>query len=281
MDKWNLIVDVTSCENCNNCALAAKDEFVGNDFPGYSAPHAALGESIIKIHRKVRGSGNIVDAAYLPVMCQHCDNSPCLKAGADGSIRKREDGIMIIDPVKAKGRRDLVDCCPYGSIVWNEEQQLPQTWIFDAHLLDQGWKAPRCVEVCPTSVFEAVKISDEAMAQRAKEEQLEVLRPELNTKPRVYYRNLYRYAKCFIGGAVSAVIDGHIECVENADVSLRQTGKVVAQTRSDAFGEFRFDKLAPNSGDYEIEIAHSTLGRAAARTALNAESVNLGELRLS
>lgn len=279
MDKWNLIVDVASCNNCNNCALAAKDEFVGNDFPGYSAPHAALGESVIKIHRKVRGSGSIVDAAYLPVMCQHCDDSPCLKAGA-GAVRKREDGIMIIDPVKAKGRRDLVDCCPHGAIVWNEEQQLPQTWIFDAHLLDQGWQAPRCVEVCPTSVYEAVKISDEAMAQRAKNEQLEVLRPELNTKPRVYYRNLYRYAKCFIGGAVSAAIDGRSECVENANVMLRQNGKVVAQTNSDAFGEFRFDTLAPHSGEYEVEIAHPAHGKAAARATLDEQSLNLGEIRL-
>lgn len=281
MDKWNLIVDVALCENCNNCVLAAKDEFVGNDFPGYSAPHAALGESVIKIHRKVRGSGSIVDAAYLPVMCQHCDDSPCLKAGADGAIRKRDDGIMIIDPVKAKGRRDLVDCCPHGAIVWNEEQQLPQTWIFDAHLLDQGWQAPRCVQVCPTSVFEAVKISDEEMARRAREEQLEVLKPELNTKPRVYYRNLYRYSKCFIGGAVSAINDGHIECVENANVLLRQHGKVVAQTSSDAFGEFRVDKLAPNSGDYEIEISHPAHGKAAAHAALGERSLNLGEIRLS
>jgi Fe-S-cluster-containing dehydrogenase component len=119
------------------CALAAKDEHVGNDFPGYSAPHAALGNSVIKI----RGSGGMVDAAYLPTKCNHCDRAPCLKAGADGSVRKRADGIVIIDPVKAKGRRNLVEACPYGAIVWNEEQQLPQTWIFDAHLLDQGWSA--------------------------------------------------------------------------------------------------------------------------------------------
>lgn len=280
MNKWNLIVDVALCENCQNCALAAKDEHVGNDFPTYSAPHAALGSSVVKIDRKVRGSGSMVDTAYLPRMCNHCDDAPCLKAGVDGSVRKRDDGIVIIDPVKAKGRRDLVNACPHQAIVWNEEQQLPQIWIFDAHLLDQGWSAPRCVQVCPTSAIESVKTSDESMAQRVVSERLTVLRPELQTRPRVYYRNLYRYTHCFIGGAVSAVMNGQSECLEAADVSLRHAGNIVARLSTDGFGEFRFDGLPANSGDYEIEITHSVYGQALLRATLGDESLNLGEIRL-
>ena len=56
---------------------------------------------------------------------------------------------------------------PYGAIVWNEKEQLPQNWFFDAHLLDAGAAAPRCVGVCPTEVFKAVKTSDEAMGEIA------------------------------------------------------------------------------------------------------------------
>ena len=280
MNKWNLIVDVALCEGCHNCALATKDEHVGNDFPGYSAPHSKLGESVIKIHRKVRGSGSMIDAAYLPTMCNHCDNAPCVKAGG-GAVRKRDDGIVIIDPVKAKGRRDLVDSCPYGAIVWNEEQQLPQTWIFDAHLLDQGWTSPRCVQVCPTHVFEAVKVSDEEMAHRAEHERLETLRPELNLRPRVYYRNLHRYSKCFIGGAVCAVIDGRMECVEDARVSLRRAGNAIEQRTTDAFGEFRFDALAQNSGEYEIHVEHPAHGRATRRVEVAEASVSVGDMELT
>ncbi len=32
MKKWNLIIDVALCENCNNCVLSTKDEQVGNDW---------------------------------------------------------------------------------------------------------------------------------------------------------------------------------------------------------------------------------------------------------
>ena len=43
MKKWNLVIDVAKCTNCNNCFLADKDEYVGNDFPGYAAPQPRHG----------------------------------------------------------------------------------------------------------------------------------------------------------------------------------------------------------------------------------------------
>ncbi len=100
-------------------------------------------------------------------------------------MRKRDDGIVIIDPEKSRGRRDLVDACPYGAIVWNEEREVPQAWIFDAHLLDAGWKEPRCAQACPTGALRAVKLDDDAMRAQARAESLEVLQPELGTRPRV------------------------------------------------------------------------------------------------
>ena len=38
MSKWNMIIDVAECTNCNLCTLATMDEYVGNDWPGVSAP---------------------------------------------------------------------------------------------------------------------------------------------------------------------------------------------------------------------------------------------------
>ena len=178
MSKWNLIINVGRCENCYNCVIAERDEHVGNDFPGYAAPAAAVGDSTIRILRRVQGGPPMVETTYLPVMCNHCDDAPCIRYAGD-AIRKRDDGIVIIDPVKAKGRKDIVGSCPYRAIVWNEEQQVPQTWIFDAHLFDQGWGQPRCQRVCPTGVFEAVKLEDAAMQQKAAQEGLKILKSRL------------------------------------------------------------------------------------------------------
>ncbi len=41
MKKWNMIIDVAECTNCNLCTLATMDEYVGNDWPGYSQADAA------------------------------------------------------------------------------------------------------------------------------------------------------------------------------------------------------------------------------------------------
>ena len=280
MKKWNMVVDVARCENCNNCTLAAKDELVGNEFPGYSAPHAAQGPGVMRIRRRVRGATPMVDAAYLPVMCNHCDNAPCVKAAGDGAIRKREDGIVIIDPIKAKGRRELVDACPYGAIVWNEEQQLPQNWFFDVHLLDAGAAAPRCVGVCPTEVFRTVKTSDEDMAAMAAREGLRVLEPGLGTQPRVWYRNLDRFDHCFVGGTVSRTKEGVTDCVAGASVELYRNGTLLMNSITDAFGDFRFDGLGPESGDYEVRVRHGSDTRTVA-VQLRKDSVYIGVISLS
>lgn len=279
MKKWNLIVDVALCENCNNCMLTTKDEHVGNDFPGYAAPQPLHGHYWVKLERKVRGNGPMVDAAHMPVMCNHCDHAPCIRQARDDSMYKRPDGIVIIDPVKAKGRKDLVESCPYGAIWWNDELQIPQKWIFDAHLLDQGWSKPRVAQSCPTSVFEVAHVEDSEMAKIALRDRLDVLRPELGTAPRVYYKNYYRFSKCFIGGTSIAEVNGRRECIETTRVTLSHGGKVIGETTTDIFGDFKFDRLEPNSGNYLVELTHPTLGKATATVQL-AESQYLGSLVL-
>jgi Fe-S-cluster-containing dehydrogenase component len=277
MKKWNMIIDVAECTNCNLCTLATMDEYVGNEWPRYSKPMPRHGHKWINILQKERGQVPMIDIAYVPTMCNHCDDAPCI-AKAGGAIKKRDDGIVLIDPEKAKGRRDLVEACPYGHIWWNEEFQVPQAWPFDAHLIDDGWQQTRGHQSCPTGAMRAITLEDADMARLAAEEGLEVIRPELGTKPRVYYRNLWRYSKCFIGGSISAEADGVVDCVEAAQVRLLKDGAQVAEMASDNYGDFKFDKLDEGSGKYTVEI--SANGRSKTVEAELGASVNLGEIRL-
>ncbi len=254
MKKWNLIIDVEKGVDFINAVLSAKDEYVGNEHPGYSAPVALESSDIVTIERKVRGETPVVDAVNVLRMCNHCDDAPCMKVGGN-AVKKRDDGIVIIDPEKARGRKDIVDACPYDAIVWNEELQLPQSWTFDAHLLDQGWDKPRCIAACASGGIEAVKITDDEMRKRAEDEQLEVMKPELDTKPRIYYRNLYRYNTVLVGGTVTCENDTVDDCVEGATATLIAQGSEESVVETDEFGEFRFDRVAPNTGSCEILIA--------------------------
>jgi len=279
MSKWNMIIDVAECTNCQLCTLSAMDEYVDNDWPGYAAAMPKHGHRWIDILQKERGQVPAIDIAYVPTMCNHCDDAPCIKAAGDGVINKRKDGIVLIDPDKSKGRRDLVDACPYGHIWWNEEREIPQAWPFDAHLIDQGWNQTRGHQACPTGAMRAVKLEDAEMALMAEVEGLEVMKPELGTKPRVYYRNLWRYSTAFIAGSISIEGGGLVDCVEDATVTLMKDGNQVAKVKSDNYGEFKFDRLEENSGQYSIDIATESGMHLSIGAKLGA-SVNLGEIRL-
>ena len=262
MEKWNLIVDIDRCNNCANCSLASLDEHVGNDFPGYAASQPNQAQPLIEIRRNVRGSGEHIDMAYMPTMCNHCDRPRCAE-GADGAVTKRADGIVLIDPVKARGRRDLVDKCPYGAIQWNEEQQVPQIWIFDAHLLDAGWNGPRCQQACPSGALRALKVSDARMQALAREEGLEVPRPDLGAAPRVYYKNLRRMTRRFVAGSVVKADAGTPDCLQGCTVTLTRNGAQVAQTSTDWFGDFKIDGLPDDVLSYTLTFEHA--GRATVR----------------
>src|SRR5271157_4201626 len=145
MKKWNMVIDVALCENCNNCALVTKDEHIGNDFPGYAAPQPSQGHDWIRIERRVRGRVPMVDTAYLPTMCNHCDAAPCIAAAKDGAIYQRTDGIVIIDPQKARGRKDLVDAAPTAPSGGTRSCSYPK----NGFLMPSCWtRVGRCRAAC-------------------------------------------------------------------------------------------------------------------------------------
>ena len=257
MKKWYLIIDVAKCENCNNCFLACKDEHCGNDWPGYSVSQPDHGHRWMNILRKERGRYPFVDMAYLPKPCLHCDPAPCMAAVPDGTIYKREDGIVIIDPVKAKGRREIAEACPYGAIWWNEEQAIAQKCTLCAHLLDRGWKKPRCVQACPTGALTIHFLEPSTARDLIRSRRLEVLdNPRAPASARVRYENLYRFKRVFIAGSVAVDKDSTAECAAGAAVELHKDGALIDRQKTDAFGDFKFDGLPENSGVYTVFIRH-------------------------
>ena len=274
MKKWNLVIDLALCHDCNDCFLADKDEFVGNDFPPYSAAQPWHGHRWMNIERAERGQYPIVQTSYLPLPCQHCDNAPCLTA--DGAVHKRDDGLVIIDPVKAKGRKEILGSCPYGVIYWNEESQLPQKCTGCAHLIDQGWTDTRCSQVCPTGAIKLVLVEDAEMAKLAGAEDLEAFRAELGTGPRVFYKNLHRWTTAFV--AANVVCKDTDENAEGATAVVELAGRKVGEAKSNNYGDFVVDRLEPGR---EYTLTVSAAGYKPATVAVRLDkSQSLGSLFL-
>ena len=278
MNKWNLIIDIAKCHDCNNCFLACKDEYCDNDFSPYSSAQPTHGHRWMDIKRLERGQYPLIDVAYLPTPCMHCDDAACIKSAENEAIYKREDGIVIIDPLKAKGQKALVDSCPYGVIWWNDEADLPQKCTFCAHLLDEGWTTPRCVQACPTGALEFVRIDDTDMQKKAESEALEFFHPQFGLEPRVYYKNLYRYTRCFIAGSVA--LSEPDECAEGAKVTLKNgVGKVVDTTVTNNYGDFKFDALEASSGKYSLDVEYPGYGKQELSVDVE-KSINIGTVFL-
>lgn len=241
------VFDADKCTGCRNCQLACKDEHVDNDWSPIALPQPDTGQFWLKIDEKVRGQVPKVKVAYTARLCQHCGEAPCMQAASDmgheDAIYRREDGLVIIDPVKAKGMEYIRDACPYGAIFYNEELSVPQKCTGCAHLVDEG-QLPHCVDVCP---HEALRFGDEedfAAEIAASEELIE----DSGARPRVHYLNL---PKRFLAGIVvdleaDEVVIGAKVTAENLD-----TGDVLVSS-TDEFGDFWFHQVG--AADWRVYV---------------------------
>ena len=242
-----MIIDLAICNGCHNCQIACKDEHVVNDWTPIAKPQPDTGQFWNKVINLERGTVPKVQVTYRHSICQHCDDAPCLTACNANAIYKREDGIVIIDPQKCRGNKLCMEACPYENVIYfNDDLNIAQKCTFCAHLLDKGWTETRCSDACPTGAFTFGDEGDPVI--KGLIAKAEFLRPELPTRPRVYYLNL---PKKWIAGAV---YDAEADvCTKGAKITAKnlETGQT-AQAETDHYGDFWLRDLP--DGAYSLLI---------------------------
>ena len=138
-----ILFDASLCNGCYGCQMACKDEHCGNDWSPIAAEQPVTNQFWCRVDQKTRGKVPEVKVQYIP---RFCDSDEALLRKAPDCVYKRDDGIVIIDPEKSKGRKDLAD--EFDGVYWNEELEIPQKCTMCAHLIDKGEK-PACVKHCP------------------------------------------------------------------------------------------------------------------------------------
>ena len=256
MTRWAMVIDIDKCIACYACFIACKDEFWDNDYPPYSLGIKKLDQTLIRLIKRERGKFPHVKVAYMPVFCMQCADPPCAKVAKNNAVYSRADGVVIIDPQKAAGQRDIIEGCPYHVVSWNDEKRIPQKCTFCIHRIESG-KIPRCVQACPSGAMIFGDLEDEQseISKLVKSGLAEPYHPEYNTKPSVYYLNLHRMTKYFIAGNV--VFKDTDECAEGVEVTLinEKTGENKAVI-TDSFGGFEFDGLDTDVV-YRLRIAYT------------------------
>ena len=262
------VIDAAKCNGCHNCQIGCKDEHVDNEWLPYALPQPDVGQFWMKVEEEVHGQVPKVNIAYRCRPCMHCSNPACMKAARDGAVYKRDDGLVILDPIKAKGQKQIVDACPYGVVYWNEELEVPQKCTGCAHLLDAG-EVPHCVDLCTTGALRFGEYEDFADEIA----NAEVLHPEYGTGPQVYYLNLPRYF--YAGDVWDPETD---ECIEGAGVTLESvaTGEKWIEA-TDNLGDFWFRRK--DLGTYTVTVeAPGYVSQSMEFTA--DKSLNLGDFAM-
>jgi carbon-monoxide dehydrogenase iron sulfur subunit len=94
----------------------------------------------------------------LSVRCQHCDESPCVKACLTGALsRDPVSSLVTVDEERCIGCGTCLLVCPLGTLWLDAEQKK----IVKCDLC-QGEEIPACVANCPNEALVYAELQDES-----------------------------------------------------------------------------------------------------------------------
>jgi len=111
LPNYAMVIDLHKCAGCGACAITCKNE--------NNVPEGMYWSNYI--HR-TRGKFPNVRYEFVPTLCNHCEDAPCVKACPVGAMHKDENGLTLHNPDKCIGCKACVQADPYGVIYFNEEK---------------------------------------------------------------------------------------------------------------------------------------------------------------
>ena len=203
--RWGLLIDAGKCDaNCTDCVTACKVENGwGNDEEHGHISAEQAPEWIRKVTLRDKETGREVSA---PVMCQHCENPPCVDVCPTGASMQRIDGIVQVDKHICIGCRYCMMACPFKARSFVHEpltdqsvnaprgQGTVESCNLCAPRIDSG-RIPACVEACEKAghsaiLFGDLKDPDSPISKALKDYDSVALRSDLELNQGVRYTNL-------------------------------------------------------------------------------------------
>ena len=178
--RWVMVVDIGKCIGCQSCTVSCIFE---NAVPPDSF------RTIVSTYEVQEGDRT--DMVMLPRLCNHCAEPPCIPVCPVGATFQQADGIVVIDGNKCVGCAYCVQACPYDARFINHETQKADKCTFCAHRVEVGL-LPACVESCVggARIFGDLNDPESTVAKLVAKGDAKVLKPELGTRPHVFYLGL-------------------------------------------------------------------------------------------
>ncbi|MCF7981067.1 MAG: 4Fe-4S dicluster domain-containing protein [Pseudomonadales bacterium] len=180
-DRKAFLIDIFRCIGCDTCSVACKME---NDIPLGQSRLRILNPQQTTVFDKPNGQYPDLEMEWWPVMCQHCDDAPCVNDCPTYAIHQREDGLIEIDPEMCVGCQNCGELCPYGAINFNSDIGTSDKCDMCDHRVQEGLQ-PMCVEVCPTRAlyFGDIKDPDGRLLPIIKNRPSDILNEDAGTQP--------------------------------------------------------------------------------------------------
>ena len=135
--------------------------------------------------------GETLRTFFVPKLCNHCENPPCVQVCPVGATFRTKDGVVLVDADYCIGCRYCIQACPYGARFLHPETRTAEKCTFCYHRVVKGLQ-PACVEACPTDarIFGDAEKRSSPLRRFKRFIKVRTLKPHLNTECKVYYASL-------------------------------------------------------------------------------------------
>lgn len=177
MPNYGFAIDLRKCIGCHACTIACKAE--------HQIP---VGSHRCWVKTVEKGTFPDTRRFFFPVLCNQCEDAPCVRICPTRALFKRRDGIVDLNSASCIGCRACMEACPYDQLFIDPNTRTAEKCNFCANRVENKL-LPACVSVCPTEcrIFGDLDDPTSAVAQIVQREAYTVRKPEKGTGPKVFY----------------------------------------------------------------------------------------------
>ncbi|MDD2276288.1 MAG: 4Fe-4S dicluster domain-containing protein [Smithellaceae bacterium] len=177
-----MVIRVDRCIGCRRCVEGCA---AANAVPSYGWRTLVLEKVVLQAVGQKR--------EFIPVLCNQCNNPPCVRAcPVTATYKDKKTGIVMMDNQKCIGCKICMAACPYEARYYNEERGAVDKCDFCFETsLSRGGKSTACQAACPADVRVFGDLSDPQSRVYRLVHQLQqpvwVLKKDTDAKPNIFY----------------------------------------------------------------------------------------------
>ncbi len=198
--RWGMLIDTNKLTEANIDGMVSacqKEQGWGGETRSTGNQKASW---IKKLKVKDKATGKVTG---LPLMCQHCEQPPCVDVCPTNASMKRDDGIVLVDRHLCIGCRYCMMACPYDARSFvhedltDQREHMPrgkgtvEACTLCVHKVDKG-EAPACVASVNSDavIFGDLYDANSKINQTLKKVQSAQIRADLNLNTGVRYSGI-------------------------------------------------------------------------------------------